>query len=310
MEIDINDKRAIDGAKKMLAILNFLFAYETESEWSENYEMLVDYVIIVQEIISSGLYDPYYADCASAVEDFQPMSLFFSERIRTVQVEYITSELERYDNSEVYFERFGILANLKEYIKTNKVDTSSSDVLELVARIDAGLAVIEGEREEYDALVKSNTEAFVEKCGLLIGSIDYTSMKRICDEIAIYFYAMDVRDATAQDAVGIYIARCNELEAIEMHARDFASSVKLLSLDTENVLEGVIACSGYLKALELSAPGASDALREYNEVCDSYNTAADSKNGELAATRECAAYLSNKNGINSFVTLITGVLCQ
>ncbi len=304
MEGIIEDKREIESSKKLLSVLTFLSNYDTEAEWNENYEYLYEYIHIIMEIVDEDNFDPYYGGAKDELEKVSGMLEYFRARIRVEHVNYLSSELARYEASTIYFERFGILANLNEYIVKNKVDIESADIAPLKAKIDACIESLKGEREEYDALVQANTAAFKEKCKSLVGLIDYATMRRICDEASVYFYAMDVRDAAAQDAVNIYIARCRELEAIEDYANEFKEKVSLLAIDKGNVLEGIIECSEYISSLEAAAPGAQSALSNYQSICNNYNNEVNKSNSELEATRLAVGYLSNRTEINSFIAFV------
>jgi hypothetical protein len=309
MEAKLNDLIYVDNSKRLLACIAFLSDKETEEEWDAHYDELLGYVIMAREIILSGEYDPYYNDAQKFIEDFAPMSEYFYTKMQNENIKHIRNELARYDASDKYFEKFGICVALKEFIAENNVNTSDPVVVDLLSQIDANLEALKAEEDEYRALLSSNTDIFVEKCKALVGVISYEEMKRACDEASIYFYAMDVTAASAQDAINIYNIRCKELNAAEAHAEAFMMSVAYLLVPGANTLEIIIEASAYLPMLVRDVPGVSQAIEALENAIVSYNDSIAKANSELYATRELVGYLRNYSGADSgFVTLILSAL--
>ena len=313
MDTEMTDKRLIDNAKKLLACIAYVSVYDTEELWSANYYELLDFVLIAVEIIEEGNFDIYYKDAGKAAEEFSTMAKYFTDRMRHEQILHINAEFARYEKSEKYFERFGILSSIKDYIVEKEVDTSADDVIEILNKIDAALAEMSNEKEEYRLLVEANTREFVEKCASLVGAIDYTEMKRICQEISSCFYAMDVNDASAQDAVNIYTARCNEIAAIEERANAFIDAVYVVRVSkTTEMLDYLIAASKLVDEVDLRAPGAEAAYNNYLAEFERYDTksGAGEANAELTKVRELVVNLSNSRNVKGLITLAYDKICD
>ena len=298
------DEITVDNSKMLLACLTFIDSYDTEEKWDANYEYLKTYVKIARSIINEGNYDPYYRDVGDLVDTFEPMSAYFFVRMQTDYINHLTDELARHDASDAYFEKYGILVKLKDYISENDIDLTNETIISLVKRIEDGLVAIESERESYDELLNTNTEKFVEKCKGLVGAIGYVDMKRICDEAAVYYHAMNVTSAAAQDAIAVYSRRTEELEAIEANAESFVLAVSIFDLPETDVLETIVFASQYLAGLEESCDGVADALKRYNTETAIFNAKVEKGNAEILSVAKGATALSNNGERDSLVTVI------
>ncbi len=308
MDDVLADDITLDNSKMIITCLKFIGEYDTEEKWAANYDYLRTYVVTARDLIVEGNYDPNYNNLGALVAGFAPMSNYFNSRIQAEHVAYITSELTRHDISDAYFEKYGILVKLNEYITENNVITDTAEMQALTARIATGLATLEANKEAYDALLVSNTAAFIERSKALLGAISYTEMKKICDEISVYYYAMNVTTAEAQDAIAVYSRRCEEIEAIEMNAAAFNLAVAVFDVPDTDVLETILEASKYLPLLEKSCDGVADSLKRYNDEITIFNAEAERGNKEMVAASEAAAALSNNGDRSSLVTLILSVL--
>jgi len=294
----------IDNSKLLLAILKYVTPYDTEEKWNESFELLKSYVTNARNIINGGNYDPYYRDLGAFVEKFAPMSEYFYVRMQDEHIDYLSSELQRYEASDIFFERYGILVKLREYIATSDVNVENADIKALIERIESEFSALESDRDAYNELLASNTQKFVEKCQGLLGSVSYADMKAICNEAGVYYYAMNVTSAAAQDAIAVYSARCEEIKAIEANAETFVLTVALFDLPETDVLKNIVAASECIPMLETSCEGAEAALARYNTEILLYNSGVENTNAEILSTVKAAAALSNNGERSPLVTVI------
>lgn len=297
MELVLKDKVIIDNSKKLLACLAYVSTYP-EHEWDRNYEYLNTYVVMARQIIEEGLYDTYYKNLGDAIEDFKPMNEHFYLRMQVEYVEHIEDELDRANKSDKYFEKLGICIKLEEYVIENKLDGKTDELDALILEYRALYEELKADREAYDQLLTENTEKFVKICEGLVGSIDYVTMKRICEEASQYYYMMDVSKASTQDAIGIYVARCNEIEVVEAYAEAFNVEVQLMTAPGSNILECIVSAAKYLDKLEVNAPGVKSSIAAFERICANYDKKYASANEELASTFSLAMYGSNANSIS------------
>ena len=137
-----------------------------------------------------------------------------------------------------------------------------------------------------------------------MGSVSFVNMKAICDEVSVYYYAMDVTSAAAQDAIAVYAARCEEIEAIEANAKNFVVNVALFDVSKKDVLENIISASEYLPTLEISCDGVEAALARFNTEITIYNAEVERTNAEILATVETVAYISNNKECSPLITVM------
>ncbi len=281
MEYLLRDKIIIENSKRLTACIAFVSSYAPET-WDENYEYLLTYVLMARNIIEEGNYDPYYKNGAQAVEDFEPMSEYFYAKMQLKYIEHIEEQLDRAEKSDKYFEKLGICIKLEDYIIENKLQDASERMNLLIEEVHARLEELKGNRAEYEALLKANTVEFVEICKGLIGSIDYSTMKRIVDEASEYYYMMDVSDASAQDAIGIYVARCVEIDAVEAYANEFMIEVALIDAIGSDMLTCIVSASRYLDKLEMNVAGVKNSIARLEAACEAYDNGIKSMNAEIA----------------------------
>ena len=309
MESIMRDKIIIDNSKRLLACIGFVLKYP-EEEWDANFDALSTYVFMARELIRAGLYDVYYKNIQDLIAEFEPMGEYFVYKLRDNHINHLASELDRYDASTKYFERYGICIQLKEYIAENDMDLEDPEISVLVERLEGYILTLEEQKEEYADVLVSNTAAFVETCRALVGSIDYTTMKKVCDEASVYFYAMDVNDASVQDAISIYTRRCEEIEAIENVAVNFILAVEYLSVEDIDMLEALVDCASYLPDLDKSVSGVKEAYAAFESAMAAYDASVAHANSEINATIEYVTYTSNRKGLGAFVTAILNALTK
>ncbi len=298
------DEITIDNSKLLAACLRYLLPYKTAEEWDANYDELKVYVTTARDIITAGDYDANYSNLAEMLVQFVPMNEYFYTKLQNDHISHITLELGRYAESDAYFERFGIISELKNYTEVNELDLTNTTILALIANIDEEYAKVMTERENYSALLASNTEKFIETCKGLVGAISYTEMKRLCDEAAAYYYAMNVMSAEAQDAIAVYSSRRDEIELIEENAKSFVLAVGVFGTPDTDALENILLVSEYVTLLEESCEGVSDALARYNNEIAIFNAGVEKANAEIADTVTAATALMNNGERSALVTVI------
>ena len=310
METKLNDNRIIDNSKRLLACIQFIYDYDTPEEWEENYDYLVSYVTMAGDIINSRAYDAYYKNTSELIEHFMPMYQYFDVRVQEKHIEHIENDLARFDSLPFtrYFEKYGIVLKLRDYIGESRIDYENETLAALVATVEGHIADLEAQRGDYDELLKENTKVFVEKCMGLVGSISYKDMKRLCDEAKIYYYSMDINDASAQDAISIYTARLAEIEAVEAEARAFVDAVLKLATPEIDIAAVIVEASKYYKNLDTDVEGVALAIEQYERAFSEYNESVAVANGELECALKviCASTIGDNNG--SLITKIINAI--
>jgi hypothetical protein len=174
----------------------------------------------------------------------------------------------------------------------------------LIERVDAELLIMQGKEEEYEALLRENTQKFVEVCEGLVGNVDYATMKRIVGEASQYFYTMSVDIASVQDAISIYKVRRDEIKAKEEMAETFALLTECISLNSADVLAEIIECSTYVDKLDRDVEGVDESIMLFETRMAEYDLGVKEANEDIMAYNLAVIYQRNTSGFGSFITLI------
>ena len=298
----LDDSVALNNSKLFLAVIAYVSMYETEEEWEANYEYIDTYITIARGIISEGNYDAYYGSMEEYMPIYESINAYFYSRLQQKHLEYIAGEFERYDKSDIYFEKWGIIAKLEQYMTEEEIDYGNPAFAEYRSRIHGAYSELESKKDEYEALLDANTEVFIERAKALSGTIGYTDMKRICDELAVYIHMMNVGEPEARDAITVYSLRQNEIRRIEDGARTFIESVMMIE-SAESTLEGILISNGYLENIETSVDGVADAIAEYERICREYDEGIAGDSADMLDLSLAAAYICNYTGFESLITL-------
>lgn len=221
-------------------------------------------------------------------------------------IEYIESELRRYDESELYYEKYGISITLRDYINDSGVDTSLPEISALVGINDSHIAELFSKEDEYDRLLLDNAEKFIAGCESLLVLDDYLSMKAAYDEIYFCFFNMDVSSSEVQDAIKIYEAKAEELQIMEEKALIFIAAVENLCRAGEGIDKLPLILNAYSrgKTVDKGISGVSEAFEKLADEMEEYDNYIAPFNSELSSCREAVAYSCNHKRMSRFVTLI------
>ena len=273
-------------------------------EWEATFATLNFYVVTARELLKSGVYDKYYSNVSELIESFEPMDEFFYQVLQSEHIKFIGDELAKFEASNFYFEKYGIIGAIQVYVDSNDIDYSNATLVALIERTAAEFENLKISDADYDVLLLENTRRFVEKCALLTGSRDYLDMKQALKDASVYFFNMDVSAATAQDALAVYIMREADLRAIEAYADEFREQVLALAICEGNPLENILICESYLDKLVTDVDGAAQALAQYEQIKAEYNAGIGAVINELASTRDYAVAANNTNGKETITTLV------
>ncbi len=304
----LTEKLMIENSKKLHACISYVIGYDTPESWAENYSNLVTFVKLADEMIRNGGYDAYYNGLDKLLIRFAPMREYFSERILSDHIEYVKSELLKYDNSTSYFEKYGISIKLRDYIEENNIDTSLSELPELVRINEEHIAELLASEEEYDLFLKQNTALFIETCKGLVGSVDYQTVKKICKEAELYFFNMDVSDASAQNALQVYDVRMRELRLLEERADKFINAALSLAAPDADKLALIIYATSCLDGVDRSVDGVENAMLLLQGEMDEYDASVSSFNSELSETRKSMCAIQSAEGTECLITLILSLI--
>lgn len=306
MIVILNEKIMVENSKKLHACISYVIDFNSKEIWEAKYHDLVPFVKIANAMIDEGVFDAYYNGLDKLLVEYEPMRIYFGERILEDHIGYIKAELLKYSESTSYFEKYGISMKLRDYISENGINTTVSELPELVRINEEHIAELILESENYDAFLKENTALFIEKCQGLLGSVDYKTAKEICDEADFYFFNMDVSDARAQDALAVYDVRMKELSAMEKKAEIFINEVTAITLADRgaDILALIVNAHACSVGVDPTVPGVSNAMAMLDRIMDNYDATVRDCNEELSRIREAVSYMRCFDGTEGLVTLI------
>ncbi len=310
MDTIIAENEMIENSRKLYSLIRYVSEYKTEAEWAANYDFLKNYVALARELINEGNYDVYYNNLDKVVKNFAPMNEYFYARLQAEHIAHLGAELARFDASVQYFEKYGIAVMMQEYAQRDDVDKENAEIAAILAKNETNLAALLADEANYEKLLADNTALFVAKCAELVGAIDYTAMKRVVGEASVYFYSMNVNDATAQDALAIYITRRDEVKRAESYAEKFISSVAMITVaeTVDASFKAMVESGMLLPDVERKVAGVDAAIATLDGAVADYNASIAGINDELEETSKLAAYLTNLSGRDSLLTLILHTL--
>ena len=232
------------------------------------------------------------------------------ENGRDEHLEYIRAELERYERSDKYFEKYAISIQLREYIEENVADVSAADIAALVKLNEEHIADLLSKEDEYDAMLKYNGVLFVEKCEEIEKADDYASIKQACDVARFYLLNMDVSDRSVQDAILIYESNIKVLEQMENNARIFIEHVKVVenAKESDNILSLILIADAARGSADPGVVGVEEAMLALESAMRDYNSSVANYNVELAETRKAAANIAGCKGVEGFINFILEVI--
>lgn len=225
----------------------------------------------------------------------------------TDHLDYLTCELQKYENADSFFEKYYITHSLRNYIYENEVDIDPSfECAELIAINEVHLIELMSQEAKYDQMLKNNASIFIQGCNELKTKNDYLSIKKICDDISFYFFHMDVSVKGVRSAIDVYEDSKARLIDLEIKSETFIRSVDTLlkSLHGRNVLYFIISAKSCSLEADVGIDGVAEALEALDRVMSDYNASIAPFNNELSETRKYASGLSNHSSANGFSSFI------
>ena len=307
LEDTLADLECLDRSKLLFSCLTFLKDYPTEKEWIAEFDYLSIFVTQANSIIESGNYDPYYRNLSGMIEEYEPIRNYFYLTMQKSHIAFFEAELDKFNATEHFFERYAIAESLKTYVNNNDIDYTNERLVALIEENSRNYSLLYEQKDGYVNVIAENTERFIEICDGFLGPVDYVTMKQAYTQALKYFHLMDVSDVRVQNAIAIFKTRREEIDAIEAYANEFIISTARLAGVKYDSLDAIIECSAYLDRLNTGVKGVNEAVAKLNAAMADYNAEIAKSNLEIASTQSAAMALVNTektNGIMALVSLI------
>ncbi len=281
LQLSENSVKIID----CLGFITSLPGYEdTEEFWAENYDYISAYMNIIRSYVKAYNYDPAYEGIQEAIAKFETIDVYFNTLLKELHVKELKDLIARYASATTYIEKLGVCTSITNYIINNNVDTSNTQVQQIIATNESYMNELKDYELEYAAILVQNTQYFINATNKMDSYVDYNNLRALCDEALKYYYEMNVDSEAAQAAIAKFEACRDKVEAMEEASKLLKGYVNELSAakTDANVYKALVKCAPYIDKVSEDIDGVSAALAKYNEKLNAYNAKYIPCNNEIA----------------------------
>ena len=296
MQNRLDTREKLENSKRVVECMGYVTGMEgyedTEEFWTTNYEYINTYVLIVRDVVHSGIYDASYEGFAEARAQLDVLDAYFYVLLLREQAAHMQAQLDKYPQTDSYIERLGICTYVRNYIINNNIDKTH----EIIKPVEQLLVVYENEVKSqegpYTETVAQNTQYFISIINKMGAKLEYKDLKPLYEEALGYFYSMNIDSAEAQAAIAKFYAYQADIKSAEENSALFIAYTKQLKKATKarDIYPILVSCSAYLEGIEEDIEGVSAALTLYNEKLAAYNESISGVNGDIdeAASVVCS----------------------
>lgn len=219
---------------------------------------------------------------------------------------HIRAELDRYESTVDYSERYEISVRLRTYIQESGLDTTLPGIRELVEINNGHIEELISMEEEYSRLTEKNSYLFIECAERLKVTEDYIGISALLEEGRYYFFNMDVSVAGIDEAISVYESKLSDRHTMEKNAKAFIDEVAYLSFAFESgdKLSLIIDAYHAFRGVDTGVDGVLEAYEILMGAMERYDSSVAPYNAELSESREAVPYMLNHEGCESFAAFI------
>ena len=271
-------------------------AYYTEliAKARENYDYSETYLSIIRQIVKAGAYDDTVEGVAEALAVYEALDAEFAEIIKSTHYAVIKAELERYNKSNSYIEKAGICVYLENFIAENNVDLTDEEGIQYATILEIYKAELPTYKEDYEAVLNANTEAFIAIVKKMESYVTYKDIKPLYDEaMNNYYYSMNVDSDEARAAVETFVKyqdMINEWETAGAMFLGYVSELKSARRQSQK-FRALVNCMNYVDSITEDMQGIAAALKTYTDTLAAYNAEINVVNSELAEVSDAVCSL-------------------
>ena len=266
---------------------------ELVAKAKENYDYVETYLSIVRQIVKSGAYDETVEGVREALEVYAVLDFEFAEILKATHYAAIKAEIERYNASNSYIEKAGICIFLENFIAENNVDLSDEEGVQYRTVLEIFKAELPNYKEDYEAVLKANTEAFIAIVKKMESYVNYKDLKPLYDEaMNEYYYSMNVDSDEARAAVETFVKyqdMINEWETNGAMFLGYVSELKSARRQSQK-FRALVNAMNYVDGIAEDMEGMTATLKTYSDELAAYN-------GDIAP-------------VNSEISEVSDVVCS
>jgi hypothetical protein len=307
VKIDLEDAWVVERTKRFIAAAKFVVAYDNELEWITKESEIRPIVEMAREFYLAGV-DLNYGDALEVYRNFSKINNFYYQRLQEEHIEYLEMNLERFDNTELYIEKVGICDDVAKYLVTKDVDSENERIIELGLMFEALRENLESHREEYEALLEGNTNAFIAAMAKLAAANDYTSKLAVFNEANLYYATMKTDSEAAlaaREAFGQLGLWINEREKT---ANEFINLVRLAATyyTNDEIYYALVDCCAVVDGVDMQVAGANDAKIALDAALAAYRSSSATANSDIVKLQQTVLACSSAG--NSVAAAILKIL--
>lgn len=273
----------------------------------ENADYVDPYMVVVRAIVNAETYVFETEGVERALRIFEILDEMFFETLQTQHFATIKAQLDRYVKTDSYIEKAGICTFVRNYIEENGVDMSGAEGIQYMYALENYENELEAYMVDYEAILASNTAAFIGTVQKMSAYRTYAELKPLYDEaIANYYYSMNVDSEEVKAAIAEFEVYEAMITDWEYNAAMFLGYVETLesARRTSHKYRALVNCASYVDALDEGVEGVSEALEIYEEKLAEYNEFIGGINGEIVETMDVSSAIR----INSVTAAILAVV--
>ncbi len=275
-----------------------------------SYDYVNNYVTMIRSILNSGNCDRSVAGFEIAYARFEGINSHYYAILQADHIANIGDQLERFEATDSYIEKYGILAYIGRYLNDNDVDTESAYMKELISKYDAYSAELDSQKVDYEKVLKQNTTYFINLVNMFDSALTYVDKKAYYDRATEYYYSMNVGTPEAQAAIKRYDAFTLELAVVEDASRGIIEAMMLLPTATtlDDYFKYLVDARICLDNADESIEGVSDAITAFNAAYKAYSDKINSTNANILDCADALGSLRANCGLSAIVSVVIAKL--
>ena len=298
------DAWTIDRTERFISAVTYILKYDDKIEWVTNEAQIRPYVEMAREIYNEGI-DIYYSNAKELYDAFSEIDNFYYEKLQTEHIAYINECFARFEKATIYVEKIGICDDIARYFESGTVDFSNEEIKALYDKYLDTRASIEGDLENYNALLEMNMNLFVAEMAKLDGAVTFAEKTAVYNAATRYVNSMSLSTEAAVEAKVVYEELGEYIKEATKVAENFVNSVMLLATieDDDAMYYALVACYRELQNVNVEVDGAYDAKLAFEATLDNYNYTVYSANSDVEKSQDCV--LSCDSCGNSVAVIIS-----
>ena len=293
------------NSKKIVSCYEIVSVYDP-SVWTENYDFINPYVVMIRETINSGYYNYDYDGIDQVISDFAPMNEFFYGLLQEVHIAEISARLQYVYDNDAYIEKMGTLSYITRYLENNDIDRNRPEMATLITNYQTALEELEFREADYETVLDQNASYFVALVEKMRISNDFNEKKELHAMASGFYFAINANYPGAKDAIAVFDEHTVYFETGEISSTRFIDAVVILrAAETkEEKYAALVDCYMYSLDAVLSYPGVATELEYFTAEYNAYNDVANATIEVIESIGVAVGSVRSNCGVSSIIAVI------